>query len=131
MMSASPQLAGRSRTWSIRLLKTGDGRAHTHRLTFDPGPDLSCACVYGDLGSFDRDVERHGSLSRLLGHLDERGHRVVGFTWNVVFEAELDVLAGMRPRGAPPAHLGVECLMWWRTPSISDLSVVVETQDVE
>ncbi len=131
VMWTSPQVVDDTSAWSIRLKVTGDGHAHPHRLTFDPGPDLGDARIYDDLRSFDRDIERHRSLSGLVGHLDERGHRVMGFTWNLVFEAELDVLAGVRPRRAAPAHLGVECLMWWRTPRLSDTSVPVQLQDLD
>jgi hypothetical protein len=105
---------------------TGDGRDHPYRLTFDPSRDLSGARIYDDLETFDRDIATHGSLPTLIDHLDGAGQSVIGFTWNVIFETELDILASRRPAYLAPSHLGTECLMWWRRPSVSLSAVSVE-----
>lgn len=115
-MWSSPTSDGSTSTWSVWRRHTRLGLPHMHSLQFDPGPDLSEETIYDDLASFDADVTSSGSLSGLLQSLDARQIRAVGFTWNIVFEVEIEILSGHRSSSAPPANLGVESVLWWRSP---------------
>lgn len=128
LMWTAPSARDGTSSWSIWESATGDANRHRFRMVFDPTPDLDPTLIYDDLQSFDTDVARHGSVRGLLSHLDRSGHNVMGFTWNLVYAAELSVLAGRRPRGQPPAHLGVECLLWWRRPSASPQKIIPDGQ---
>ena len=96
-------------------MKLGGANPHKYGLVIDRR--WSVELVLDSLLDADALVTANRPPQTPFAELRKLGYESIGFSWTLIFEAEIAVLNGLRGQGAFPSGISVESSLWLAQPT--------------